>query len=478
MAQVTFDTAVGGDGSTVSDDASPTTGLANGGHRTRLVPAFSQIVAIAQWLLAFVNAKVSQITGYRDAAANSATAAAGSANAAAASASTALNAPGTAATSATVLTVGTGSKSLTVQSGKLFTGGVPVMIALATNPATVWMYGQVSSYDAGTGALIVSVTATLGSGSSGNWSVFLVGPQGIQGVQGPGSSGTGLQKGNGAGGFVSAVAGADYPTVVMAGRRNQVINGAFQINQRGYASGSATTAGQYTFDRWKVTGAGGVTYATANNKTTVTIPAGQTLQQVIEGVSLQSGSYVLSWEGTAQGRIAGGAYGASGAVTAVITGGANTTIEFSAGTVANVQFELGAVSSPFEVCPYQQQLAMCQRYYEVSIGAGKKFPATASGGHQCLAVVPVAGSASGNAGAPGKLPFCVQKRVTPTVRIADWFTTIGAVGINTGGSRSGASIAMLGSSGEYQLISFDSSSAQGIAATDVIYFQWEASAEL
>lgn len=44
---VTFLTSVGGDGSTVTDDRNPATGLANGGHRVRFVPALSQVVAVA-----------------------------------------------------------------------------------------------------------------------------------------------------------------------------------------------------------------------------------------------------------------------------------------------------------------------------------------------------------------------------------------------------------------------------------------------
>lgn len=148
-----------------------------------------------------------------------------------------------------------------------------------------------------------------------------------------------------------------------AGLRNKIINGNFGINQRNYVSGAATTAGQYTLDRWKVTGTGGVTFSTTANKTTVTIPSGQTLQQVVEGLNLESGTYVLSWEGTAQGRIDGGSYGASGAVTASITGGTNTTIEFNTGTVALVMLEKGTVATPFEHRPYGMELALCQRYY-------------------------------------------------------------------------------------------------------------------
>lgn len=51
MTATTFPSSVGGDNSTVSDDNNATTGLGNGGHRTRFVPALGQIVAIAQFVV-------------------------------------------------------------------------------------------------------------------------------------------------------------------------------------------------------------------------------------------------------------------------------------------------------------------------------------------------------------------------------------------------------------------------------------------
>lgn len=160
----------------------------------------------------------------------------------------------------------------------------------------------------------------------------------------------------------------------LAGLRNKIINGSFRVNQRGYVSGTATTAGQYTLDRWKVTGTGGVTFSTTSNKTTVTIPSGQTIQQVIEGSNLETGTYILSWEGTAQGRIGSGSYGASGAVTASITGGVNTTIEFNTGTVSLVMFEKSSKPTPFEQIPVALELILCQRYYyRVKPGVGQPF---------------------------------------------------------------------------------------------------------
>jgi len=46
VSSVTFPPALGGDGSTVTDDPDPNTGLGNGGHRLRFVPSLYQSVAV------------------------------------------------------------------------------------------------------------------------------------------------------------------------------------------------------------------------------------------------------------------------------------------------------------------------------------------------------------------------------------------------------------------------------------------------
>lgn len=187
----------------------------------------------------------------------------------------------------------------------------------------------------------------------------------------------------------------------IGGSRNRLINGNFGINQRSYVSGAATTAGQYTLDRWKVTGTGGITFSTTANVTTVTIPSGQTLQQVIEGVNLQSGTHVLSWSGTAQGRIDGGAYGASGAVTATAVGSTNMTVEFNAGTLSLVQLEEGSLASRFEQRPITVELALCQRYLPAFAGTG-------------AALGLFSGQAYATTAAEAVIPFQVQTRIPPT----------------------------------------------------------------
>ena len=134
---VTFSTAIGGDGSTVTDDNNATTGLRDGGWRTRFVPCFTNQVAIANYVV------------------NTATSVLGGAT--------------TNSTSTTSLAIGTGSKSLTlVESGKAYIVGQYVIIASTASP-TNYMVGQVTSFS-GT-SLVVNVTVINGSGTIAAWSI-------------------------------------------------------------------------------------------------------------------------------------------------------------------------------------------------------------------------------------------------------------------------------------------------------------------
>jgi hypothetical protein len=87
MSSVTFSTTVGGDGSTITDDDDATTGLRNGGWRTRFVPALTQEVAVAANAVASATAALSS----KNAAATSASNAATSASNASTSATNAAN---------------------------------------------------------------------------------------------------------------------------------------------------------------------------------------------------------------------------------------------------------------------------------------------------------------------------------------------------------------------------------------------------
>lgn len=148
----------------------------------------------------------------------------------------------------------------------------------------------------------------------------------------------------------------------LAGTHNKIINGNFGVNQRAVSGTVVLTAGQYGHDRFKAGASGCIyTFATSANVTTLTISAGS-LVQVIEDVNLFSGSVVLSWAGTAQGKIGGGSYGVSG-VLGTATGGTNMSVEFGTGTLSKVQLEYGVTPSVFEHRPYGMELSLCQRYF-------------------------------------------------------------------------------------------------------------------
>jgi hypothetical protein len=141
MSSVTFDVAVGGDGSTVTDDNDATTGLREGGWKTRFVPCFTQQVAVANYV---VSAATSVLGG---ATTNS--------------------------TSTTSLSIATGSKSLTlVESGKAYIVGQYVIIASTASPSNN-MIGQITSF-LGT-SLVVNVTEINGSGTISAWSISVTG---------------------------------------------------------------------------------------------------------------------------------------------------------------------------------------------------------------------------------------------------------------------------------------------------------------
>lgn len=75
-------------------------------------------------------------------------------------------------TSASSVAIGTGSKSFTVDTGKLIYVSQWLLIASSASP-TNYMVGQVTAYNSGTGALTVNVLYSSGSGTLASW---IIGP--------------------------------------------------------------------------------------------------------------------------------------------------------------------------------------------------------------------------------------------------------------------------------------------------------------
>lgn len=165
--------------------------------------------------------------------------------------------------------------------------------------------------------------------------------------------------------FLTAAQARASAQIPVGDLRNKLINPLFTINQRGVSGTVTLAAGAYGHDRMKA-GASGCTYtfSTNNGVTTLNITAGSLLQVIEAGAFAgEPGNYVLSWSGSAQGRVNGGAYGSTGQVSAVVDGSANVTVEFNVGTLSLPQFELEYVT-PFSA-RHPEQEWLYQRYYQV-----------------------------------------------------------------------------------------------------------------
>jgi hypothetical protein len=165
---------------------------------------------------------------------------------------------------------------------------------------------------------------------------------------------------------------ANVNTLLSRGYQNRIINGNFEINQRGYASGTNLASGTYGFDRWKSGYTNtALTFTDGVQATTVTISTSGVLQQIVERLNMPAGTYTLSWTGTATGRVynSGGSAPSYAASPVIVTldGLADVVVEFTASgstkTLGLVQLEAGSVFSPFEYRQRADELDLCYRYY-------------------------------------------------------------------------------------------------------------------
>tara|TARA_R110000851_G_scaffold47459_1_gene115244 strand:- start:1820 stop:3487 length:1668 start_codon:yes stop_codon:yes gene_type:complete len=260
--------------------------------------------------------------------------------------------------------------------------------------------------------------------------------------------------------------------------RNLLINGNFDINQRAVSGTVTLGAGVYGHDRFKG-GASGCTYtfSTVENVTTLTITAGS-LIQVVEGLSLFSGTHVLSFDGTAQGKIGGGSFANSG-VTGAITGGTNTNIEFNAGTLSKVQLENALIKTEFEVLHIGQALSLCQRYYEQSPASGLRAGTSieSAGEFVTTSGQSLAGSTAGGI-AFGVDKFAVTKRATPAVILYTRGGLANAVKVRGTVDRGGATVGDASITRPFGYLIFNNSSAIAIYVGDQVQFHWAADSEL
>lgn len=137
------------------------------------------------------------------------------------------------------------------------------------------------------------------------------GPQGPEGPQGLGGAGS---------------------------NQNILINGNFRVNQRGLTT--YNTANKYTVDRWKLV-SGSVVVET-------------------NGITL-NGTITQTLENAPSGTLTASASGGNASYSA----GVFTLTTTEATLITWAKLEIGNIATPFSPRPYAEELAMCQRYYQI-----------------------------------------------------------------------------------------------------------------
>ena len=168
----------------------------------------------------------------------------------------------------------------------------------------------------------------------------------------------------------SATAAAASAAQAGAMYRNLFHNARFAVNQRFYASGTAaSTAIFMTFDRWRIYVQGQAITSTVQGNGTyyaINCPAGG-FEQVVDGIDILGGQYVINWQGTATCQMGPVASPTTLVKGQVITLAAGTAMQFrfSGGTLWLPQLEPGTIPTVFEVIPYAAEIARCQAYFRM-----------------------------------------------------------------------------------------------------------------
>ena len=87
----------------------------------------------------------------------------------------------TVGTSSSSVAIATGSKSFTATTGKAWGAGQFLSLSSAANSAN-YMHGTVTSYNSGTGALVMNILNIGGSGTLADWNIAIAGTQGPTGI--------------------------------------------------------------------------------------------------------------------------------------------------------------------------------------------------------------------------------------------------------------------------------------------------------
>jgi hypothetical protein len=204
---------------------------------------------------------------------------------------------------------------------------------------------------------------------------------------------------------------AEQQALIGVGRRNMIINGDFQVSQRGdYSSASNLVESTYFVDRWRARNSNSMTATKTHSTRKVALnqtSAGTgsiRIDQKIEiidneqytdkymtlSADIKSNDsnariavYHQGWDPKNTQHSGGGGWerltltfwtgtlvtGNEFSIQLGIDGDSSANVSIAAGAyveIKNVQLEFGKVATPFEHRSYGEELALCQRYYQQS----------------------------------------------------------------------------------------------------------------
>jgi hypothetical protein len=184
----------------------------------------------------------------------------------------------------------------------------------------------------------------------------------------------------------------------LAGTRNRIINGGFDIWQRGT---SQTTTGYGSADRWNMT----VTGTTTFSQETSIVPSGA--QYALKWTTGAASSYGQVRQYIEQLNVIP-LRGQTVTASAYVRSGGTFTGNYLFEIGYNTSSEPGSTATPFERRSYEQELALCQRYYWKTY-LDNTVPGSVSQPGAFMITVPFVGNSV-------RLthPFKVQMRAAPT----------------------------------------------------------------
>ena len=272
---------------------------------------------------------------------------------------------------------------------------------------------------------------------------------------------------------------------------NLLVNGDFQVNQRGFAGG-ALAAGSYGVDRWKADTGGanlslsGFSVALASGAIVQVVEPAQfgaaTLAAAQLTISVQSltGGNLAVTAGSATGTIAAGSGVRSVTLTTAAgdTGNLAVTLGVASGApvFAQAKLETGASATAWSSRPSALEWQLCQRYFQ------KSFAATATPANGAAATGVIGYATSATALQSQSIPLLARMRAAPSVGV--YAPSVGApaagqwVGFNAAsGYLAGAATAASASSDIAFTTTFNVAS---VVAGSILTLlgHWTASAEL